>query len=71
MIQDSDTPPIHAPHNLLAGARSGPGRDDLLEALRLCFQGERVFTSDLRQEISARGLDLESLASSEPLPVQV
>ncbi len=64
MIQDNDILPPRAPHNLLAGAFSGPGRDDLLAALRLCFEGERVFTSDLRQAIAVRGLDLESLARS-------
>ena len=53
-------------HDSLAEAFTGPKRDDFLDTLHLCLQGERVFTADLRREIAARGFDLESLALSAP-----
>jgi hypothetical protein len=54
---------VRGHHDTLTGAFAGSGRhDDLLAAVHLCLRGERVFTSDLRREIAARGVDLESLA---------
>jgi hypothetical protein len=44
----------------------GPHRDDLVQTLHLCLQGERVLTAGLRRELAARGLDLEAFASSGP-----
>jgi hypothetical protein len=49
-------------HDSQASDFIGPERDDLLAALHLCLRGERVFTSALRREIAARGVDLEALA---------
>jgi hypothetical protein len=43
-----------------------PRRDDLLQTLHLCLRGERVLTTRLRQELAARGLDLEAFAASAP-----
>jgi hypothetical protein len=65
-VRDHGTPEIRLHHDSLASAFTGAGRDELLRTLHLCLQGERVFTSDLRREIAARGVDLESLALSVP-----
>jgi hypothetical protein len=62
MIREAGYPHLRIHDNLLAGAF--PGRDGLLDAFRLCLEGERVLTSDLRQELAVRGLDLETLALS-------
>lgn len=61
-VRNCDIPQPRIHHDSLAVPFAGPGRDELLHALHLCLQGERVFTSDLRREIAARGVDLESLA---------
>ena len=64
-VRDHGIPEIRLPHDSLSAPAllAGPGRDDLLATLHLCLRGERVFTSELRREIAARGVDLESLAS--------
>jgi hypothetical protein len=61
-VRDHGIPQTRIHHDSLAHSFAGPGRDELLHALHLCLQGERVFTSELRREIAARGVDLESLA---------
>jgi hypothetical protein len=49
----------------------GPGRRSsapLRQALLLCLQGERVLSTELRRELAARGLDLETFARALEAP---